>query len=544
MIKYIKTYFLKYKKHIISLSILITISGIISLFMPTFVGKFIDLLVYQNDMYLVKVNICIFVILSLVNIINSYLTSITIAKVQTKLSFSINCDIIEHLKRISYLKVISYDPVYLNRRINTDSNILITFFLNNYLNIFFNFASLMISICILYNIDKIITGILLFFIPIYILSYILLKNQFYKLNLKCKNSQDLFFSKLTEQITNIKAIKIDASFEFYKKNAKDSFDKMFKDLISFSKISYFTSGLDRLLSTIASASIFLVGGIKVIKGDCSIGEFTIIITYFNIIIGAISYYLNIGKSFQDCKSSFVRIQELLNIPEEKNGHKLIDSVEKIDLQRISFQYDGHFIFTDFVYTFKKGYIYCIKGHNGTGKSTLLNIIIVLIKELDSGNVYYNDIEISQLEIYKVRRKLFSIVPQDYMLNDVELEEFLKYINKQQVHFNNTANSVGDKNNINKLLEKIRMIPAKDGKNIYSGGENQKLCIVKALLKNSDVLIMDEPTSSLDIASTNILKEILFNQKKEKIIILISHDKYLEEICDQIIDLDSMKVNAE
>ena len=120
----------------------------------------------------------------------------------------------------------------------------------------------------------------------------------------------------------------------------------------------------------------------------------------------------------------------------------------------------------------------------------------------------------------------------------------RYINKQQVHFNNTANSVGDKNNINKLLEKIRMIPAKDGKNIYSGGENQKLCIVKALLKNSDVLIMDEPTSSLDIASTNILKEILFNQKKEKIIILISHDKYLEEICDQIIDLDSMKVNAE
>ena len=71
-----------------------------------------------------------------------------------------------------------------------------------------------------------------------------------------------------------------------------------------------------------------------------------------------------------------------------------------------------------------------------------------------------------------------------------------------------------------------------------------MCIVKALLKNSDVLIMDEPTSSLDIASTNILKEILFNQKKEKIIILISHDKYLEEICDQIIDLDSMKVNAE
>ena len=60
MIKYIKTYFLKYKKHIISLSILITISGIISLFMPTFVGKFIDLLVYQNDMYLVKVNICIY----------------------------------------------------------------------------------------------------------------------------------------------------------------------------------------------------------------------------------------------------------------------------------------------------------------------------------------------------------------------------------------------------------------------------------------------------------------------------------------------------
>ncbi|MGG7190609.1 ATP-binding cassette domain-containing protein [Clostridium paraputrificum] len=534
-----KKYFDKFIKYIILLSILIIISWIISLIMPSLVGKFIDLLVYENNINYVKKYIYVFIIFSLINIFNSYIVNIFTIKIQTKMCFSINFDIIEHLKKIPFLKIVKYDPIYLTQRITTDSNILISFFLNNYLNFFFKFITIIFSFYILYSIDITLTLILFSFIPVYIFLYILLKNTLYKLNLKNKNSQNLFFSKLTEQITNIKSIKINSSFELYKLKVEKAFKIMFKDLVAFSKISYLSSGLDNVLSAVASSIIFFMGGIKVINGDFSIGDFTIITTYFNMIMSTLSYYLNIGKSFQDCKSSFIRIKELLDISIEVNGNKFIENLDEIQLDKISFSYENKSIFNDFSYTFKSGNIYCIKGNNGVGKSTLLNIIIGLI-ESEEGSVYFNKINIKELDMYKIRKDFFSIIPQDYILKDVELENTIKEIktNKQFINISNYLNKSID---IFEFLDKIELNFSETESNTFSGGENQKLSIFNVFFKNAKVIIMDEPTSSLDKKSINLLKKILLAIKKDKLIILISHDKYFGDICDEYIDLNNKKV---
>lgn len=101
---------------------------------------------------------------------------------------------------------------------------------------------------------------------------------------------------------------------------------------------------------------------------------------------------------------------------------------------------------------------------------------------------------------------------------------------------------GVMDDVHKLIKKINIKVSKNEKNTYSGGENQKLSIVKAILKKSEVLIMDEPTSALDIEGTEILKEILMKLKVDKIIILISHEESMEEISDMILDLDKIKNN--
>ena len=193
------------------------------------------------------------------------------------------------------------------------------------------------------------------------------------------------------------------------------------------------------------------------------------------------------------------------------------------------------------YSLKKGKIYYIKGHNGTGKSTLLNIIIGLIKEFESGSVYYNNIDMKELDIYKIRRELFSVVPQEYILEDAELEEILNNITEAR-ELKSNLQYKGVMDDVHKLIKKINIKVSKNEKNTYSGGENQKLSIVKAILKKSEVLIMDEPTSALDIEGTEILKEILMKLKVDKIIILISHEESMEEISDMILDLDKIKNN--
>lgn len=392
----------------------------------------------------------------------------------------------------------------------------------------------------LYSINITLTIILIFFIPIYIILYILLKNRLYKLNLKTKNSQDRFFSNLTEQIINIKLIKINSSFELYKLKVEKSFKYMFGNLIDFSKISYFLTSLDKILSTIAGSIVFFIGGIKVINNELSIGEFTIIITYFNMIISTISYYLNIGKSFQNCKSSFDRIEELLDIPKEVNGDKFIDTLNEIKIDKVSFSYDNKCILDEFSYTFRSGNIYCIKGNNGVGKSTLLNIIIGLISDYSNGSIYFNQININQLDMYKIRKELFSIVPQDYILKDVELENILNKIKNRKKYSNNFEYSYNI-NNILSFLNKINLEldENKSETNTFSGGENQKLAIFNAFLKKADVIILDEPTASLDKDSKELLKRILLEIKSQKLIILISHDNCLFDICDEFVDLNKV-----
>lgn len=233
---------------------------------------------------------------SVVSIINAYFVNMFSVKLQTKMGVSMSFDITEHLKKIPFLKIIKYDAILLNQKINTDTNILVNFFLNNYLNFFLKMITLLCSFGILYFIDRTIALILICFIPIYIVLFYSLKNKLYTYNLKMKNSQNIFFAKLTGQLINVKKIKIDASFEENKKCVLDVFDTMFRDVVSLSRISYLVSGLDSVLATIANALIFLFGGLKVLKGELSIGEFTIITTYFKMMLSVISYYLNIGKS--------------------------------------------------------------------------------------------------------------------------------------------------------------------------------------------------------------------------------------------------------
>ena len=133
------------------------------------------------------------------------------------------------------------------------------------------------------------------------------------------------------------------------------------------------------------------------------------------------------------------------------------------------------------------------------------------------------------------------ITNKYILEDAELEEILNNITEAR-ELKSNLQYKGVMDDVHKLIKKINIKVSKNEKNTYSGGENQKLSIVKAILKKSEVLIMDEPTSALDIEGTEILKEILMKLKVDKIIILISHEESMEEISDMILDLDKIKNN--
>ncbi|MBD8047584.1 ABC transporter transmembrane domain-containing protein, partial [Clostridium faecium] len=128
--------------------------------------------------------------------------------------FDMIYDIFEHVKRIPLEVLNKFDSVYLNQRINSDSNEIISYMTNNFIGIILNSLNICIISTILLKISYKISVMLFFMIPVYLSIYFLFKNLLYKYNKKLKEVQNKYMSVLNSQITNVKLIKMISFFEF------------------------------------------------------------------------------------------------------------------------------------------------------------------------------------------------------------------------------------------------------------------------------------------------------------------------------------------
>ena len=181
------------------------------------------------------------------------------------------------------------------------------------------------------------------------------------------------------------------------------------------------------------------------------------------------------------------------------------------------------------FLFNKGFIYLIKGDNGSGKSTLVKLLLGLYIDEYKGKVTFNDIDIKDLNLYEIRKKYVSIIDQEPILIH---DDLYKNIYQDLNIPIKTIDKMIDDMDINLKIKDKSLIDVSK----LSGGEKQKISIISAILKNGDLLILDEPTSALDNKATQKLIDIIKKEKKEKIIIVISHDKRIDKICDKIINL--------
>lgn len=212
---------------------------------------------------------------------------------------------------------------------------------------------------------------------------------------------------------------------------------------------------------------------------------------------------------------------------------LLDNVYKRYQQNNNYYY----ILDNINLEIKKGLITLVKGSIGSGKTTILNILSLLDNDY-MGDVYYNGVNVlyyKKKERDKIRLSDMGIVFQEHnLLPNLNIYQNIKLGNKNH-------KKKEDLNNIIKLfnLENILL------KNIneVSGGERQRVSIARALLKTTDVLILDEPTSSLDKDNCfhimSMLKNI--NDIYKTTIIIATHDSMLDVIGDIVITIEDGKV---
>lgn len=209
----------------------------------------------------------------------------------------------------------------------------------------------------------------------------------------------------------------------------------------------------------------------------------------------------------------------------------------IKIDKLNKKYGNRTVFKDFDIEFEEGAFVSIYGESGSGKSTLLNII-GLLEKFDSGDVIINgrkNIGIDSKEAILMRRNEISYLFQSYAL----IDEMTVYDNlKLALEYRKYSKPEKDE----KIREVLKYVGLSDKIKSFiyelSGGEQQRVAMARVLLHDTNIILADEPTGSLDEKNKQVILDLLKKEnEKGKTIIVATHDKDIKEISTKVVLLE-------
>lgn len=204
-----------------------------------------------------------------------------------------------------------------------------------------------------------------------------------------------------------------------------------------------------------------------------------------------------------------------------------------ELTNITKEFLHRKVFDNFKLTFEAGKVYAIIGQSGSGKTTLLNMIAKL--ESYEGSIRYEGKELSKIKKHSYFLNDLSYLFQNFGL--IENETIDKNLDLGLIN-----QKLSKKTKQEKKLETLAQVNVtylKLNQKIYelSGGEAQRVALAKAILKDSPVILADEPTAALDSENSEEVMKLLLSLKNEnRIIIIATHNPVIWEMADEVVEL--------
>lgn len=521
-------------------------NGIVDVASNYFMGGLIDVAGKDNDyffkLFLILLTCTFYAYIFSVS--NYYLTSLVIEKKMEKLRNVIG----EKFIKTPFATIENIERGEMLSRIMRDFEYIQTFFqryLSNYIIVVIRgVLGLILSLMLSWK----LTLSLLLMIPILILINVITSRPVEKLMVHQKEelgkSSGLAMNILS-QITSVKAFSLETILT----------NRYIKQLRKIEQVENRIASKRALFTFVASISGILpyvvmmgVGSFLVMNNELSIGGFAIILFVVNYIVGFLGSIQTMLYQYNECKISSKRIIDILNLEEEVYLEQLDMNIDNslnsiIELSNVNFSYlvgeDKIMlpVLNGINLDIKKGEKIAIVGASGSGKSTLFKLISGLYTKYE-GSILIDGM-ISTSETINMIREKISIVTQENYLFPISIKDNIK-CGKKDSTMDDVIGASKDANIhdfILSLPEGYDTILGENGCSL-SGGQRQRICIARAYISKPQILLLDEPTASLDTETERLISKSLEDLMVGKTTIIIAHRLSTIQDCTRIYCMDN------
>jgi ATP-binding cassette, subfamily B, bacterial len=294
-----------------------------------------------------------------------------------------------------------------------------------------------------------------------------------------------------------------------------------------------------------TASVLFLGVRHVQSGTLTLGELMMVMSYLAQLFGPLASLSEMTaraqRSLASAERAFALLDEAHDVVENKNGVPISRASGAVTLQDVCFAYNGEYpVLSDISFAIKPGTRVGIMGMTGGGKSTLVSLL-TRFHDPTKGQILLDGVNLRDYKLADLRNQ-FGIVLQESILFSTSIGENIAYARPGALQHEivDAAKAANAHEFITRLPHGYNTMVGERGMQL-SGGQRQRIALARAFLKNAPILILDEPTSSIDIKTEREIIEVMERLSIGRTVFIIAHRLSTLKHCDLLLGIEHGQV---
>lgn len=495
----------------------------------------------------------VIVSMSLSNIVVSAVTNRISTKINVKVGNEIRADIYDKIINTDWESMSSFHSGDLLNRLTDDSATVASSVLGWIPDLITQVVQFICILAVVLYYDSTMAVIALMSAPttVIVSRSLMLKMRKFNKEIRIVKSDMMSFNEESFQnLQSLKAFNLSKVFSKRLRNVQSEYSQVSLD---YNKFSILTSSFMSLVGSVVYYSCFGWGVYRLWTGHITYGTMTLFLQLSSRLSGSFSSLINLVPSAIGATTAAGRIMEVVELPRERlKDDDLVEIMEKdikrsgisVELNNVDFTYlnSDKNIFKNASIEANPGEIIALVGPSGEGKSTMMRLILGLTNAKEGRVILRNENGL-ECDISASTRRLMAYVPQEKTMFSGTIEE-----NMRLVKVDATDEEIIESLKVACAYEFVKNLPegiySKIGERGagFSEGQNQRLSIARAILRDSPILLLDEATSALDVVTERRVLKNIMKLNEKKTCIVTTHRPSVLTMCDRVYKIAESEVN--